>query len=147
MITDGEETFIVKKEEGALNIYREGPGKGISGNVTWNGKHTIEGLGRRKIIGVSRHIKATAQEIKNTLNSTVNVTVELRVDGLLLNSTTESLEPHEQKDITVSATWVPMSSGIHYVSLHAYDGLYWVGPTNDPGAKVKVLIEKVKVKS
>jgi len=127
-----------------INVSVVGPGKGISGNVTWNGKHTIEGLGRRKIIGVSRHIKATAQEIKNTLNSTVNVTVELRVDGLLLNSTMESLEPQEQKDITVSATWVPMSSGMHNVSLHAYDGPYWVGPTNDPGIGVEVFIEKVK---
>ena len=143
-ITDGEETFIVKKEEGALNIYREGPGKGISGNVTWNGKHTIEGLQNTTIISNAQHIKATAQEIKNTLNSTVNVTVELRVDGLLLNSTMESLEPQEQKDITVSATWVPMSSGMHNVSLHAYDGPYWVGPTNDPGIGVEVFIEKVK---
>ena len=143
-ITDGEETFIVKKEEGALNIYREGPGKGISGNVTWNGKHTIEGLQNTTIISNAQHVKATAQEIKNTLNSTVNVTVELHVDGLLLNSTTESLEPQEQKDITVSATWVPMSSGMHYVSLHAYDGPYWVGPTNDPGMGVEVFIEKVK---
>ena len=130
-----------------INVSVAGAGKRISGNVTWNGKHIIEGLQNTTIIGNAQHINATAQEIKNTRNSTVNVTVELRVDGLLLNSTTESLEPHEQKDITVSATWVPMSSGIHYVSLHAYDGLYWVGPTNDPGAKVKVLIEKVKVKS
>ena len=130
-----------------INVSVVGPGKGISGNVTWNGKHTIEGLGGRKIIGVSRHINATAQEIKNIRNSAVNVTVELRVDGLLLNLTTESLGPHEQKDITVSATWVPMSSGMHYVSLHAYDGPYWVGPTNDPGIGVEVFIEKVKVKS
>jgi len=130
-----------------INVSVVGPGKGISGNVTWNGKHTIKGLQNTTIISNAQHIKATAQEIKNTRNSTVNVTVELHVDGLLLNSTTESLGPQEQKDITVSATWVPMSSGMHNVSLHAYDGPYWVGPTNDPGMGVEVFIEKVKVKS
>ncbi|MHC1611648.1 MAG: VWA domain-containing protein [Candidatus Methanospirareceae archaeon] len=144
IITDEDERFIVKKEEGTLNIYREGAGKGISGNVTWNGKHTIEGLGGGKVIGVPQHINAVAREIKNTRNSTVNVIVELRVDGLLLNSTTESLKPYEQKDITVSAAWVPMSSGIHNVLVHAYDGPYWVGPTNDPGTGVEVYIERVK---
>ena len=121
-----------------------GAGEGISGNVTWNGKHSFEGLKNRWIIGQPRGIEATAYEIKNNLNATTYVTVELKVDGILLNSITEPLGSNETKDITVSGEWVPMRSGVHFVSLHVYDGEYWVGPTNAPTATMKVFIEKVK---
>jgi uncharacterized protein YegL len=121
----------------------DGPGEAISGNVTWSGKHSFEGLGERIVIGEARSISATAYEINNTLATTVSVTVELRVDGIPLTSTTVVLDPLEQTSITVSATWVPMSSGTHRISLHAYDGEYWVPPTNDPTIGVGVLIEKV----
>jgi PKD repeat protein len=121
----------------------DGTGEPISGNVTWSGKHSFGGLGERMFIGEDRSISATAYEITNTLAAPVYVTVELRVDGERLHWTSESIEANEQKDITVSGTWVPTSSGVHRVSLHVYDGEYWVGPTNDPMAKVLVCIEKV----
>ncbi|RZN40186.1 MAG: VWA domain-containing protein [Methanophagales archaeon ANME-1-THS] len=120
-----------------------GPGEEISGNVTWSGKHSFEGLGERIVIGEARSISATAYEITNTLATTVYVTVELRVDGIPLSSNTIALGPLDQTSITVSATWVPMSSGMHRISLHAYDGEYWVPPTNDPTIGVGVFIEKV----
>ncbi|RZN37494.1 MAG: PKD domain-containing protein [Methanophagales archaeon ANME-1-THS] len=122
----------------------DGTGEPISGNVTWSGKHSFGGLDERVFIGEDRSISATAYEITNTLAIPVNVTVELRVDGERLHWISESIGANEQKDITVSGTWVPTSSGVHQVSLHVYDGEYWVGPTNDPMAKVLVCIEKVK---
>ncbi|MDI6886372.1 MAG: PKD domain-containing protein [archaeon] len=82
----------------------EGKGEGISGNVTWNGEHTFEGLESKKIIGDPLIITATAHEIKNNVNASINVTIELYVDGFLLNWATETLGPYEQKDIPVSAT-------------------------------------------
>jgi hypothetical protein len=121
----------------------DGPGVAISGNITWNGKHSFEGLSGRLIIGKPRTIKATAYEITNNGGEDVTVTVWLRVDGIPLTSTTATIGPHEQKDVIVSGKWVPMASGMHYISLHVYDGEDWVSPTNDPTAGVKVFIEKV----
>jgi len=145
-------TYTVKLEveddHGATNYTTKDitveAGEGISGNVTWNGKYSFEGLKNRWIIGQPRDIEATAYEIKNNLNATIYVTVELKVDGILLNSITEPLGSNETKDITVSGEWVPMRSGVHFVSLHVYDGEYLVGPTNAPTATMKVFIEKVK---
>jgi PKD repeat protein len=127
-----------------VNVSGVKAGEGISGNVTWGGKHTIDGIDGIKTIGDPRTITARVEEIKSTVDSTVNVTVKLCVDGELLTSTTEPLEPYNQEDITVSATWIPMSSGVHLISLHAQDGSYWVGPTNAPTAEVWVFIEEVK---
>ena len=117
----------------------------ISGNVTWNGKHTFEGLKNATTIGSPLTITATAYEIKNELNESVNVTAELHVDGVCLNKNTTKIKGNEQNGtVSVSATWVPVSSGAHFISLHVYDGPHWVGPTNDPTAKVEVFIEKVE---
>jgi len=124
-------------------VVTDGTEGGISGNVTWTGQHSFEGLDERLVIGESRFIKATAYEITNNLNTAASVTVELRADGILLSSITETLGPYEQKNVTVSGMWVPMSSGMHFISLHAYDGEYWIPPTNDPTAGVKVYIEAV----
>ena len=122
----------------------DGAGEAISGNVTWSGKHLFEGLGNREVIGNTVHIKATAYEITNNGDEDVTVTVELRVDGIPLTSTTATLGPYEQKpEVIVYGEWVPMASGMHHISLHVYDGEYWVPPTNDPTAGVKVFIEKV----
>lgn len=129
-----------------VTVNETGTGEGISGNASWDGKHIFNGLGGAKSIGIPRTITATAKEIKNNSDSPVNVTVKMCVDGTLLNSTTETLKPKPQNptDITVTATWVPMSSGKHYISLHAHDGRPdWAGPTNDPMAEVRVFITKV----
>lgn len=123
-----------------------GPEGDISGKVTWSGNHSFEGLDNRMVIGTAQSIRAIAYGINNTLSdTTVDVTVELRVDGIPLNSTTVTVGPSTETDISVLGTWVPMSSGTHFVSLHAYDGEYWVPPTNDPTVGVKVYIEKVVV--
>jgi len=149
--TSGDKTakLEVVDNAGATNsttrdiTVNDGASEEISGNITWSGKYSFEGLDERLVIGEPRFITATAYEIKNNFNAPVSVTVELRADGILLNSATVSLEPYEQKNVPVSAAWVPMSSGLHLVSLHVYDGEYWIGPTNDPTAGVEVYIEKV----
>ena len=140
-----EKRFIVKKEGEKLNIYKEGAMVGISGNVTWNGKHTFEGIKNATTIGSPLTITATAYEIKNELDESVNVTAELHVDGVCLNKNKTKIKGNEPNGtVSVSATWIPMSSGVHFISLHVYDGPHWVGPTNDPTAKVEVFIEKVE---
>jgi PKD repeat protein len=121
----------------------DGAGEAISGNVTWSGKHLFEGLGNREVIGNTVHIKATAYEITNNGDEPVTVTVELRVDGIPLTSTTATIGSGDKEDVIVYGEWVPMASGMHHISLHVYDGEYWVPPTNDPTAGVKVFIEKV----
>lgn len=125
-------------------VVGDGTGGMISGNVTWNGTHSFAGLGGRMVIGKPRSINATAYNIRNNVDAALSVTVELRVDGVVLNSATETIPAHENRNIPVSGTWVPMSSGMHHISLHAYDGEYWVPPTNDPTVGVEVRIEKVK---
>ena len=149
VIKDGEgaseKEFIVKRERGNLSIYLNGAMIWISGNVTWNGKHTFEGLKNATTIGSPLTITATAYEIKNELNESVNVTAELHVDGVCLNKNTTKIEGNELNGtVSVSATWIPVSSGVHFISLHVYDGPHWVGPTNDPTAKVEVFIKKVE---
>jgi len=149
VIKDGEgaseKEFIVKRERGNLSIYLNGAMIWISGNVTWNGKHTFKGIKNATNIGSPLTITATAYEIKNELNESVNVTAELHVDGVCLNKNKTKIEGNEQNGtVSVSATWVPVSSGVHFISLHVYDGPHWVGPTNDPTAKVEVFIEKVE---
>ena len=139
-----EKRFIVKKEGEKLNIYKEGAMVGISGNVTWNGKHTFEGIKNATTIGSPLTITATAYEIKNELDESVNVTAELHVDGVCLNKNTKIIQPKQNGTVSVSATWIPVSSGVHFISLHVYDGPHWVGPTNDPTAKVEVFLEKVE---
>jgi hypothetical protein len=94
-------------------------------------------------IGYFQRITATAHEIVNTV--TANVTVELCIDDVRLNETSETLTPGEH-DIPITAVWAPMSSGGHFISLHVrhvddYDN--WVGPTNDPTAELMVFIERV----
>jgi hypothetical protein len=103
----------------------------------------FEGLGNREVIGNTVHIKATAYEITNNGDEDVTVTVELRVDGIPLTSTTATIGSGDKEDVIVYGEWVPMASGMHHISLHVYDGEYWVPPTNDPTAGVKVFIEKV----
>jgi len=149
VIKDGEgaseKEFIVKRERGNLSIYLNGAMIWISGNVTWNGNHTFEGIKNATTIGSPLTITATAYEIKNELDESVNVTAELHVDGVCLNKNTTKIEGNKQNGtVSVSATWIPMSSGVHFISLHVYDGPHWVGPTNDPTAKVEVFIEKVE---
>ncbi len=149
VIKDGEgaseKEFIVKRERGKLSIYLNGAMIWISGNVTWNGKHTFKGIKNATTIGSPLTITATAYEIKNELNESVNVTAELHVDGVCLNKNTTKIKGNESKGtVSVSATWIPVSSGVHFISLHVYDGPHWVGPTNDPTAKVEVFIEKVE---
>ena len=149
VIKDGEgaseKEFIVKRERGKLSIYLNGAMIWISGNVTWNGKHTFKGIKNATNIGSPLTITATAYEIKNELNESVNVTAELHVDGVCLNKNTTKIKGNEQKGtVSVSATWIPVSSGVHFISLHVYDGPHWVGPTNDPTAKVEVFLEKVE---
>jgi len=149
VIKDGEgaseKEFIVKRERGNLSIYLNGAMIWISGNVTWNGKHTFEGLKNATTIGSPLTITATAYEIKNELNESVNVTAELHVDGVCLNKNITKIKGNEPNGtVSVSATWIPVSSGVHFISLHVYDGPHWVGPTNDPTAKVEVFIEKVE---
>jgi hypothetical protein len=119
-----------------------GEGEEISGDVMWNGNHTSD-LEQMMPIGYLQRITVTASEIINTV--TANVTVELRIDGVSLNETIETLPPGEHA-IPITAAWVPSSSGRHFVSLHLrheIDWDYWVGPTNDPTAGVMVFIEKV----
>jgi hypothetical protein len=119
-----------------------GEGEEISGDVTWNGNHTSD-LEQMTPIGYFQRITVTASEIINTV--TANVTVELRIDGVSLNETIETLASGDHT-IPITAVWVPMSSGMHFVSLHVrheIDWDYWVGPTNDPTAGIMVFIEKV----
>ncbi|MDI6885463.1 MAG: PKD domain-containing protein [archaeon] len=116
-------------------------GEGISGDVTWNGKHTFDL--EMTHIGSFPMITATAYEIVNTV--TANVTVELCVDGVRMNETSETLTPGEH-DISITAVWAPMSSGMHFISLHVRhvdDYNNWVGPTNDPTTEGVVFIKRV----
>jgi PKD repeat protein len=146
----GSYTVILEVEdnEGATNqttltIQINGGGGGeISGDVMWNGDHTFD-LEQMTPIGSFHWITITASGITNT--KTANVTVELRIDGVSLNETIETLPPGEHT-IPITAAWVPSSSGRHFVSLHLRHEInwdYWVGPTNDPTAGVIVFIEKV----
>ncbi|MBE0517512.1 MAG: PKD domain-containing protein, partial [Methanophagales archaeon] len=126
-----------------VNVNVVGEEEGISDSVTWYGTHTSN-LEQMTPIGSFHGISVTASEIVTT--KTANVTVELRIDGVSLNKTIETLPPGEHT-IPITAAWVPSSSGRHFVSLHLrHDEVnwdYWVGPTNDPTAGVIVFIEKV----
>jgi len=128
---------------GKLSGYLNGAVIWISGNVIWEGNHTFNI--RNVTIGSPLTITATAYEIKNELNENVSVTAELRVDGVCLNKNKAIIEGNEQNGtISVSATWIPMSSGMHDISLHIYNESYRVGPINETAAKVEVFIEKVE---
>ncbi|RZN40184.1 MAG: VWA domain-containing protein [Methanophagales archaeon ANME-1-THS] len=133
-------------DEEMVLITMEDEEGGVKGNVTWTGRHSFEGLINRDI-GYPRPISAEVSEISSYVDDEVDVTVDLYADGVLLKSVTEKL-PGQEKDkvITVpTTTWVPMSSGLHLISLRvrAEPGAEWIGPTNDPTAGVRVYIEKV----
>jgi len=111
----------------------------LNGDVIWS-NHTFNI--RNVTIGTPLTINATAY-IKNELNVSVNVTAKLLVDGELLKNMTLPIE--KEGNVSVSATWIPVSSGAHFISLNvSCDRARWVGPTNDPTAKVEVFIEKVE---
>jgi hypothetical protein len=58
--------------------------------------------------------------LKNTGND-ANVIVKLYVDGFLLRRTVITV-PHidDEKDFNVPTTWIPMSSGLHSISMQVY---------------------------
>jgi PKD repeat protein/uncharacterized protein YegL len=115
----------------------------VSGKVLWNGEYTIHGIDG--FVGASQEITATALGITRITDDAVDVTVKLYVDDIFMNSVTQPLTSNDPTSITVTGTWVAMSSGRHLISLRAEaDTNEWVGPTNDPTAGVRVFIQKVR---
>ena len=104
-------------------------------DVIWEGIRPVT-------IGSPLTITATA-EIKNKLDENVNVTAELLVDDVCLNENKATIKKKQNGTISVSATWIPMSSGMHDISLHIYNESYRV--SNKSTKKVEVFIEKVEL--
>ncbi|WP_456486401.1 PKD domain-containing protein [Candidatus Alkanophaga liquidiphilum] len=128
-------------------IVSSGSSAEMSGNVTWNGEHALSITPESPTIGQPVTIDACALTIKNNKSTPVTVRVKLCVDGMLLAQKDATLNAGEEKDVEINATWVPMASGMHEVSLHVrelVDGAEeWIGPTNDPAAAVRVRIKEV----
>ena len=105
------------------------------GDVTWDIRRSVT-------IGSPLTITATAPyEIKNESYKNVSVTAELLVDYICLNKNKITIKK-QKGNISVSATWIPMSSGMHDISLRIYNESYWLSYENT--TKVEVFIEKVE---
>ena len=104
-------------------------------DVVWEGIRPVT-------IGSPLTITATAK-IKNKLDENVSVTAELLVDDICLNKNKATIKRKQNGTISVSAIWIPMSSGMHDISLHIYNESYWV--SNKSTKKVEVFIEKVEL--
>ncbi|MHC1579830.1 MAG: PKD domain-containing protein, partial [Candidatus Alkanophagales archaeon] len=109
-----------KTDSATVNIsVSEGEGSGVSGNVTWDGNHSLNITPENPTIGQPVYIEALARNIKNNKDHPVTVRVRLCVDGLLLAQNETLLAANDTAPpVPVNATWVPMSSGAHIVSLH-----------------------------
>ncbi|MCU4140539.1 MAG: hypothetical protein MW690_001014 [Methanophagales archaeon] len=73
----------------------------ISGNVTGTANIHLRDIKNATTIGSPLTITATAYEIKNELNESVNVTAELHVDGVCLNKNTTKIKGNEQMALSV----------------------------------------------
>jgi len=119
------------------------------GNVTMvdSGISATEG---KRVIGQTVDIQSYAKVRNTDVNTTADVIVKLYVDGVLLNQEPCTLFPWTTENITVSATWIPMSSGKHSYSIHvceltdAGEELPISGSANDKTKNKEIFIEKVK---
>ena len=129
-----------------------------STTVTVNINESHHGRVSRNLTVLNMSISADKERIKIgqpvsisgnvTLNNTVNtnVSIEIHINGEEIANRSENIGGG-RVTINISATWVPMTSGKHRISLHVYEHAkqekLWIPPVNDPVIEREVLIERI----
>ena len=153
-----EETYQVKLEvednDGLkdnttkeINVSGEGGAQEISGNVTLVGPLNLSVPSEKQTIG--QPIEITGDAVVSNTGLPTNVSIGVYVDGYLIGQSVSPLPNTGGAPISVSTTWIPMSSGRHSISVQVRelkaDGKeLWISPTNDPTTDKTIFIEKVR---
>jgi len=102
---------------------------------------------------IGERVPVTGNAVVTNTGSKANISVTIRVDGNLIAQEKEEISTtDDDKDISVNTTWIPMSSGVHSVSIHVHglkdDGTeFWTeaqGFPNNNATNKTIYIKKVK---
>jgi hypothetical protein len=130
-----------------INVGGDGGAQEISGNVTFKVAPNLTVPSERQTIG--QQVEITSSATVNNTGGETNVSVKISVDGYLISESISSIDGGETP-ISASTTWIPMSSGRHFISVQVRElkgeEELWIGQTNDPSADKTIFIEMVREK-
>jgi len=130
-----------------INVSGDGGAQEISGNVTFKVAPNLTVPSERQTIG--QPVEITSSATVNNTGSETTVSVKISVDGYLISESINLIGGGETS-ISASTTWIPMSSGRHFISVQVRElkgeEELWIGQTNDPSVDKMIFIETVRGK-